>query len=273
MTGIRPPPAARSPPGITRSLLLVFITLNLLPADAGEGETTALHSVLRPCHPPVVPSLGLWPRCPQGINMGIAIHGAGQPVGSRWFFVNAALRWIIQWPQGPIASCAADLHYGMPRLLFRSFLSERSALAEEWETVRASIGRSLPTHIHTPPEKWFPHACLWGRPTPSRRVLHLSPDRTNRPDLRQVGIVLTSYRDLILLPAAYVALACMFVRPVALLWDMAPTRRYFDCHYGMFASPPVFAPFRSGRWRLPGQVDIDTRATTPHLKASSLVVA
>jgi hypothetical protein len=102
------------------------------------------------------------------------------------------------------------------------------------------------------PGLWFPRAYL-GFTRPQVMML------TCMPAARSHVARLRSRPDLWLLAAAQVATACAAVRPVALYWDLAPARGYFNRRFGMLAPPPFRVRCDSGRWQLPGEVDVDTQ--------------
>lgn len=215
-------------------------------------------------------------RRAHGLTLGAAVYGGGHAVGDRWLFANGSIRWILQWPQGTIAACNARLRYGMPLLLFGSILPPGSPFWVEWRCFIASVTRSLCTTLRAPTEAWFPRACVafQRHQLPILdRVLRTCRERTHWPVLQSLAVDLDCKPDLVLLPAAYVAVGCPVVRPRALVWDLAPACRYFDRRWRMLAFPPVFAHAREGRWRLPGQVDVDTGEVTTSMTATHRQVA
>ena len=64
--------------------------------------------------------------------------------------------------------------------------------------------------------------------------------------------------DLLLLTASDAAAACSAVRPQALFWDVSPAQRHLKQASQVIPLPRFAAPLQSGRWNLPGEIDVDT---------------
>lgn len=209
-------------------------------------------------------------------SLGFAIQGDGRRVGGRWMFRNAALRWIIEYPQDLIATCMADLHYGMPRLRFTPLLARNTDLAGEWFGAVRSQRRNRVAIRRSSIEEWCPRAFLAFRreqlPTLAQ-VLQRSGVARGRGPFIGPAIILGPRPDLVVLPAEYVAIACTRVRPAALLWDISPAWKYLDRYRGMVVLPPVLRPHDLGRWRLPGEVDVDASALRHHAQIGDCMVA